>query len=154
MARQDSTLEATEDMLVEAWQLLMRLPDRERGFLASGSRTCLPQPIRDVITDYADLDARPRPQLGRRDMALVHEVFLAPRCLMMLVEPQHARLFGMVLAAKAGRMAAGFDWSDIWERMGGRRCKATSDGLRARYEGCLRRIATVLALAEMAQHAA
>lgn len=148
MARADATFEAVEEMLIEAMGLLRRLPDKERGWLASGSRSCVPDVIRDKQSDYADADAQPRLQLSRREMALVEEVFLAARCLTLEIAPANLALVAMVLQAKGGRMAGGFEWSDIWIRMGGRRLGVTSDALRARYDRSLGRIAVRLAREE------
>lgn len=141
MARKDRELEGAEDMLVEAWGYLMRLPDRDYGFLSSGQRSWWPAIVRDRVTDYAD-DSAPRlPGLGRREMALVGRVFLDDDCLMMEVVPDLRGLMALVLAMKARPSRGGFRWEHVWEAMGGRAAGVTSDGLRARYERCLGRIA-------------
>lgn len=161
MARQDDMMRAAEATMIEAWQLLYRLPDRERGWLKSGSRSCLPEPIRERWLGTVDPelalelglampepDAAPRPQLGRREMALVDRAWLRSGCLAEAVLPQHRRLFALVIATKAGRQPGGFKWSDIWQRFGGRACGATSDALRARYEASLGRVAVRLGVME------
>ncbi len=141
MARQAEVIEAAEEMLIEAWELLMRLPDRERGFLSAGSRSGWPEVLRDVVTDYADGDARPRMSLNRREMAIVGRVFLDVGCLAMEVAPANRRLFALVLAMKAreGRVW----WDQIWVALGGKRLGVTSDCLRMRYDRSLARLAFV-----------
>ena len=154
MARQNDAIEAAEEMMIEAWQLLMRLPDREKGWLKSGSRSCLPAPIQERREWYIDPelaeklgmeveepDARPRQQLGRREMALIERAFLNPHCLAEAVLEPHRSLFAMVISIKAGRQAGGFRWSDVWVRYGGKGKQVTSDALRARYEASLGRVA-------------
>lgn len=150
MARQDRQLEATEEMLIEAWRLLMRLPDRDRGWLASGQRSAWPAMVKDIFADYADLDATPRLQLGRREMAIVGRVFLDPGCLVMEIAEANRRLVALVLARKAGRMPGGFRWEDVWEAMGGRSSHTTTDALRVRYERVLARLTVVQAQREAA----
>ena len=44
--RSDDLLALGEETMIEAWRLLLRLPDREKGWLASGSRSSLPAPLR------------------------------------------------------------------------------------------------------------
>ena len=144
MARQDSRFAIVEETAIEAWGLLMRLPDRERGFLTSGSRSALPAPIRDRITDYADVDAVPRRQLGRREMALVGEWFLDPECLVMEIAPSNRALVALVLTMRGRRGGGGFEWSEVWTVLGGRRLGVTSDALRMRYERSMGRIAAVI----------
>lgn len=144
MARQDPVLEAAEDMMIEAWALLMRMPDQERSWLASGGKSGWPDIVRDKIMDYADIDARPRLQLGRREVALVDRVFNDPGCLVMEIAPDNRALVGIVLMMKSRHEVGGFRWERVWEVLGGQRSGATTDGLRRRYERSLR----VLAVAE------
>lgn len=131
-------------MLLEAWELHMRLPDRERGWLASGSRSGWPQIVRDRLEgDYPDIDARPRQQLSRREMALVDRVFLSDACLTLEVAPALRPLIAVVLALKARPGAGGFSWPRVWGALGGRDAGVTSDALRMRYERVLRQLALV-----------
>lgn len=162
MARQNELVEVAEGVMIEAWQLLMRLPDRERSWLKSGSRGSLPAPVRDRWLGTIDAELAlelglaapddapaPRPQLGRREMALVRRAWWQRDCLAEAVLPEHRKLFAMVIAAKAGRQPGGFRWSDIWVRFGGNpRCGFTKDTLRSRYEASLGRVAVRLALLE------
>lgn len=134
-----------EETMIEAWRLLLRMPDREKGWLKQGTQSWWPEIVRDIQADYADAEATPRTSLGRREVARVERAFVVPLCLAEAVPAPHRRLFMMVIAAKAGRMPGGFQWSDIWERMGARKCGTTSDGLRARYEAALRCVAIRIA---------
>jgi hypothetical protein len=140
MARQRVDIEQAEAMMVEAWELLMRLPDRERGFLSAGSRSGWPDTLREAW-EYPDADERPRLQLNRREMALVGRVFLDPGCLTMEIAADNRRLVALVLAmiAREGRVW----WDKVFIAMGGKRIGVTSDALRRRYERSLARIAVL-----------
>lgn len=144
MARKDQAIEEIEEMLLEAWELHMRLPDRERGWLASGSRSGWPQIVRDRLEgDYPDVDARPRQQLSRREMALVDRVFLSDACLTLEVAPVLRPLLAVVLALKVRPGAGGFSWPRVWGALGGRESGVTSETLRKRYERLLTQLALV-----------
>lgn len=154
--RKRDALGRTEEMMVEALGLLMRLPDRERGFLGSGSRSGWPEVLR-VFGAHGDADypegfdpatgqveARaPRVQLDRRQVKLVEQVFLDAPCLVEEVVPDNRALVGRVLDMV--RREGQPDWARIWTAMGGRRCGVTSDALRMRYERSLARLGTVAA---------
>lgn len=139
MARQDGELEAFEEMLVEAFGNLLRLPDRERGFLLSGRRTWWPQIVRDRVTDYGDSEAAPRRQMSRREADLVRDLFEREGCLVEVVPVERRALVGLVLTMRV-RRGGQWTWADVWRALGGRACGATSDGLRSRYETQLRRM--------------
>jgi hypothetical protein len=146
MARRDAAIEAMEEQLLEAWDLLMRSPDRERAFLHSGRRSAWPEILRDRVTDYADDDARPRLQLNRRQVALRDRVFVDVDCLTMAIAPTLLPMVATVLAMKARPGAGGFRWERVWEALGGRESGTTTDGLAKRYERVLRRLIVVEAL--------
>lgn len=151
MARADAWLEEVEDMLVEAWGYLTRLPDRERGWLASGSRSQWPDVVRDPVTDYMTDDA-PRLPLGRREMAMVGKCYTDEACLVMMLDAPLRPLLAVVLGMKARPERGGFKWERVWEWMGGKACGVTSDALRGRYERALRTIAVEVSRREaMAQ---
>ena len=143
MGRRDPVLEATEELLLEAWQLLMRSPDQERGWLASGKRSWWPQIIRDKIMDYADEDARPRLQLGLREVRLRDRVFVDVGCLAEEIAPANRPLVSVVLTMKTWRDVGGFRWEGVWEALGGRESGTTTDGLKVRYQRTLKRLAAV-----------
>lgn len=143
MARRDPVLEATEDMLIEAWELLMRSPDQERGFLLSGTRSGWPQIIRDKIMDYGDPDARPKLQMGLRQVRLRDRVFVDVGCLAEEIAPAHRKLVAVVLTMKTWRDVGGFRWEAVWEALGGRESGTTTDGLRRAYERTLARLGAI-----------
>lgn len=143
MGRRDPELEATEEMMLEAWQLLMRSPDQERGWLLSGQRSWWPQIIRDRIMDYADDDARPRLQMGRREVRLRDRVFVDVGCLAEEIAPANRPLVAVVLTMKTWRDVGGFRWESVWEALGGRESGTTTDGLKVRYQRTLKRLAAV-----------
>ncbi|MDP3550622.1 MAG: hypothetical protein Q8R81_09515 [Novosphingobium sp.] len=143
MARRDPVIEATEDMLLEAWELLMRSPDQEKGWLGSGTRSWWPQIIRDKIMDYADEDARPRLQMGLKQVRLRDRVFVDVGCLAEQIAPADRALVAVVLTMKTWRDVGGFRWERVWEALGGRESGATTDGLRVRYERTLRRLGAI-----------
>lgn len=151
MARKDQAVEAVEEMLLEAWELHLRLPDQERGWLASGSRSGWPEIVRERLAgDHPDFEARPRQQLSRRQMALVERVFLAEQCLALEVAPALRPLVAVVLALKSRPGAGGFSWPRVWGVLGGRESGVTSDALRVRYERVLRQLAAVATVRERA----
>jgi hypothetical protein len=146
MARRDRELEAIENDLVDAWRMLRCLPDRERGFLSSGSRSAWPEIVKDVQSDYADQEAVPRRRLSRSDMAMLDRVFALSggRPALDAVRVRDRKLFALVMARKAGAMAGGFAWEDVWEALGGKAIGATTAALRSRYEDALKAVAGVL----------
>lgn len=149
MARRDPVIEAMEETLLEAWGLLMRSPDQERGWLTSGARSWWPQIVRDRVTDYADGDARPALQMGLREVGLMNRVFVDVGCLAEEIAPANRALVAVVMTMKTWRDVGGFRWERVWEALGGRESGATSDGLRVRYERTLRRLATIETVREL-----
>ena len=113
MARQDPRLEAAEDELIDCWRMLHCVPDRDRGFLTSGSRSALPDPIRDRITDYPDA-AAPRRTLTTREVARVNAMFDGPRCIIVrAVAARDMRLVETVIRIRASQPSSGFGWDDV-----------------------------------------
>ena len=131
-------------MLVEAWGYLLRLPDRDRGWLNSVSRGQWPDIVRDPVEDYTDKD-EPRLPLGRREMNMVGKCYTDEGCLVMALDAPLRPLLAVVLGMKARPERGGFKWESVWERMGGRACGVTSDALRGRYERSLRAMAVEVA---------
>ena len=144
MARQDSGLEAFEAEMIEAFRLLARLPG-ERPRLASLQ---WPPMVKDLQADYADEGPPRRSGLTRSEYALVERVFLSPGCVTSVVAPERMQLCRMVLAAKAWPERRGFRWEAVWQALGGKRCGATTDTLRQRWETCLARMAWQMELLE------
>lgn len=150
--------------MIAAWQLLRALPDRERGWLASGGRGSLPAPVRERWLGSIDPELAlelglmlpddappPRLQLGRAEVARVERAFVRPDCLAEAVPAAHRRLFMAVIRAKAGPLPGGFRWGDIGRALYGRdwataRSPATSDALRMRYQAALGAVGVRLVL--------
>lgn len=142
MARQDDRLHQMEEMLIEAWNLLVRMPDRERGWLRSGSRSQWPEHLREWW-EYADGETQPVTVISRWEMRLVERVFLSAGCLTEQVGADARRLLGLVIAMRARPDAGGFRWEAVWQRMGGQASGTTVDAIRRRYDRALARLATV-----------
>ena len=143
MARQDGWIEAVEEMLLDSWRLLQRMPDREKGFLKSGSGTWWPDIVRTKEEDWPGNDAPRAAGLGRREVALVEAVWTGADALVKIVPADRTRLVGTVIAMKARPERAGFRWERVWQALGGRASGLTSDAMRSRYETQLARMAAV-----------
>lgn len=145
------TFDDAELLLEEAFSVLAALPDRERGFLSAGSRSCWPAILRDVQADYADADAVPRRQLTRKDMALAELVLTGEGALFMAVPVAQRRLVARVVGMRLAQGGAGFSWSAVWQwddrlrRTEGRH-RVTSDAVRKSYGRA------ITALAEAMDH--
>jgi len=148
MSRRNDRIDAIEDLLIEAWQLLMRSPDPERGWLASGSRSWWPAIVREKFGDYADPDEAPRLQLGRREVGLRDMVFVDTDCLALQIAPDNRALVATVLMMKSRHEVGGFRWERVWETLGGRRLGVTTDALRMRYERSLSLVGVEMARRE------
>lgn len=140
------TWQDAEDALLEAVELLGRMPDRERGFLSAGSRSSMPQFIRDAQADYGDDDAVPRPGLTRGEVGRVDAMLVDPDAHVMAVPAGKRALLGRVLVAKLDPRGEGFRWERIWEwddkrrRVSGER-RVTLDAVRRAYERAVERVA-------------
>lgn len=151
------TWQDAEDALVEAFELLGALPDRESGWLAAGKgRNCSNWPaiVREVRAgDYGDgqgLGAeRPvRRRIGTREMAFLDRVLLGTEALALAIPEQHRRLVGRVVAMKKWS-AGGFYWEDVRAALGGRAAGVPSgDALRMRYERAIAKVAAEMARRE------
>ena len=128
-------------MLTAAVEYLGALPDRERGFLTAGSRSSWPAIVRDMQADYADAEARPSPQLSRRQVRLVEQMLTGAKPLADAVPEGHRALVGRVIAMKRWPGPDGFGWDRVWQVMGGRSTGVTSDTLRKRYERAIGKLA-------------
>jgi hypothetical protein len=140
--RSDDLHKLAEETMIQAFRLLLRMPDREKGWLRSGHGMKWPAMVKDVQADYADPDAAPRLQLGKADVERMERAWVHELCYAEAVPVHHQKLFMTVLAAKAGRQPGGFRWEDVGEKLYGRawgtaRCDATTDALRMRYAACL-----------------
>lgn len=138
-----------EAALLEAVELLGRMPDRERGFLGAGSKCSMPEFIRDAQADYADGDARPRKGLTRAEVALVERMLIDPKAHVMAVPAGKRALLGRVLVGKLDGRGEGFRWERVWEWDDKRRRAAgdkrvTLDAVRRAYERAVGRVAVAM----------
>lgn len=143
------TWQDAEDALLQAVELLGRMPDKERGFLAAGSKSSMPEFIRDAQADYADAEARPRKGLTRAEVALVERMMLDPDAAVMAVPAGKRALLGRVLVGKLDGRGEGFRWERVWEwddrrrRAAGER-RVTLDAVRRAYERAVGRVAVAM----------
>ena len=143
------TWQDAEDALMAAVEYLGAMPDRDRSFLAAGSRSCWPAIVRDVQADYADGEASPSPQLTRRCASLVERMLTGERPLADAIPEGHRSLVGRVIVMKRWPGPEGFGWDRVYRLMGGemynvaRRqvTRTTSDGMRKAYERAITRLA-------------
>lgn len=144
------TWQDAEDQLLAAIEYLGAMPDRERGFLSAGSRSCWPEIVRSVRDgDYGEGQGygeavRPRGQLGRKEATLLDRMLLSPDAVALVIKEANRRLVGRVLVAKLDGRGAGFSWSRIWEMEGGFSSETTTDALRMRYERAVGKVACEL----------
>ena len=144
----DVTWQQAEDAMTAAFEYLRAMPDRERGFLAAGSRSCWPAIVRDLQADYADVEAVPSAQLTRRMMAHLGAMLLNGDAAALAVPEAHRALVGRVVVLKRWPGPDGFGWDVVWKgedrrsrRAGLGRLTLTSDALRKRYERAIGRVA-------------
>lgn len=148
------TWQEAEDTLTAAVEYLGAMPDRERSFLAAGSRSGWPSIVRDLQSDYADAEASPSPQLTRRCANLVERMLTGERPLADAIPEGHRALVGRVIVMKRWPGPDGFGWDRIFQVMGGelynlaRRqvLATTSDGMRKAYERAIQRLAVRMQL--------
>lgn len=137
------TWQEAEDALIGAFEYLAALPDRQAGLLSAGSRSAWPQVLRIMQEDYPD--ARPpQVRVGKREMALLEAMLLGPRACALAVAPGQRSFVGRVIVMKRWQSPGGFEWSEVWQREGGRSCGGTSDALRKRYERAVSRVAAAM----------
>jgi hypothetical protein len=128
--------------IVEAWQLLARMPDRETGWLSSGTSSLWRMVTRDLGTEGAIAagEEPTLPGLTTREVDRMNET---------LEWLQHTperdrKLVGLALHQLA-RGAKRVNWRSILPRLG---LKRGSDGLRMRYGRALNRICVALNAAD------
>ncbi|TZG26494.1 hypothetical protein FYJ91_16360 [Sphingomonas montanisoli] len=117
--------------LVDAMDVLRRLPDREAGWL----RTSTMSLWRQVQADWTETAAADRPlvtcaltrnEVGLADEALGWVAAYVPTGVT-------RQIVGLALMQLARTGSDRVEWSPIWERMGGHDGGWTTDGLRMRY---------------------
>lgn len=151
------TWQQAEDALIAAVEYLALLPDRERGYLAAGKRSCWPAIIKDVQSDYADGEVAPSASLSRRMLDHLNRMLLDPQAAAMAVPEGQRALVGRVLVLKRWTPASGFGWDIVWRgedrrsrELGQGKLTCTSDALRKRYERAVARVALVMDRAQVA----
>lgn len=149
----DVSWQDAEDALIAAVEYLAVLPDRDRGFLSAGSRSCWPEIVRERW-EYADAEAQPSPALTRRRVAFVERILLGERAAALAVPEAHRRLVGRVVTWKRWPGPDGFGWERVWEAEGGRASGTTSDALRKRYERAVGKVAVRMSVLGIALEAA
>lgn len=141
------TFDLVEEKMVEAWGFLMRLPDRERGWMASCSRSSLPAVVRTVRDgDYLET-TNGRPGLRTHEVTLVDRALIGEGAWIEWVPTRDRELVATVLTVKGWHVAGGFTWSDVAEEMD---WAAGPDALRMRYNRAVSRIAAKLDKAKVA----
>lgn len=152
------TWQEAEDTLTAAVEYLFALPDRERGFLAAGTRTGWPTIVRDLQADYPD-DVPPSPQLTRRNVNLVERMLTGEHPLANAVPERHRALVGRVIVMQRWPGPDGFGWDLVWRSMRGelynlaRRqvLPATSESMRAAYSRGIQRVAMAMEHSQLSQ---
>lgn len=151
------TWQEAEDTLTAAVEYLFALPDRERGFLAAGSRSGWPAIVRDLQADYPD-DVPPSPQLTRRNVNLVERMLTGESPLANAIPERHRALVGRVIVMQRWPGPDGFGWDLVWRRMGGELFNqvrgmvlpATSESMRKAYSRAIERLAIAIQASGMA----
>lgn len=153
-SKQDAfvTWQEAEDALTASLEYLGALPDHERSFLAAGSRSAWPAIVRDIQADYADAEAKPSPQLTRRQVRLVEAMLLCERPIANVIPEQHRAFVGRVLVMQRWPGPDGFGWDRVYRSQGGllfnlvrkQELPTTSDGMRKAYERAVGRVAVAL----------
>jgi len=147
-----TTWRQAEDALTAAVEYLAAMPDRERGFLLAGSRSCWPQVVRSernwdfYLVDAADAPFDPSPALSRRMAAHVEAMLLGERAAINVLaerKPGHAGLVGLVVRMKRWPGVDGFTWQAVFRakrglihdhRLGRAVPAASFDAYRKAYE--------------------
>lgn len=147
-----------EDALFAAFEYLGAMPDRERGYLSAGSRSCWPAIMRDAQLDYAEgqgFGAAPPPpsaRLTRRHASLVERMLTGEKPLANAIPEGHRALVGRVAMMKLYPGADGFGWDRVYRALGGKlfnlvrreELPTTSDSMRKAYERAIQRVAQAL----------
>ena len=151
------TWEEARDLLEAAFEYMAALPDSERGFLAAGygrRMTSWPEVVRDMLSDYADVDAQPSVQLTRKRAALVERMLTGERPLANAIPEGHRALVGTVCAMRLWPRGEPFSWTAVFIALDGKlwsvrdRCerKVTADAMRKAYERAIGKLTVALDL--------
>lgn len=130
-----------EARLMEAMTLLMRSPDRERGWIGGGGSSIW-RMVQDDMSNDPAADDRPiitraftRQQQDRAAEALEWVVAWVP-------SGPTRRALGLALVSRVLGDGGRPDWPWIWQRMGGKAGGWTAEGLRKRYSRAITLICT------------
>lgn len=135
------TFALVEEKMIEAWGFLMRLPDRERGWMASSARSSMPAVVRSNRDgDYFETQ-QGRPGLRSHEVTLVERALIGEGAWIEWVPTRDRELVATVLTVKGWHVSGGFAWSDVAEEMA---WVAGPDALRMRYNRAVSRIAARL----------
>lgn len=151
------TWQEAEDTLLAAFEYLGAMPDRERGYLSAGSRSCWPAIMREA-QDYAEgqgfgsAPPPPSPRLTRRHANLVERMVTGAKPVANAIPEGHRALVGRVAMMKLYPGADGFGWDRVWRALGGKlynlarreELPTTSDSMRKAYERAIQRVAQAL----------
>jgi hypothetical protein len=121
-----------EERLIDAWQLLARMPDRERAWLASGTMSLWRMVTRDLVEGSGDDAPVERSGLTTREVDRMNEAL----GWLDHVAEQDRKLIGLAIGQLA-RGSARVSWRVILRDMG---LKHGRDGLRKRYGRALQQI--------------
>lgn len=141
------TFALVEEKLIEAWGFLQRMPDRERAWLASCSRSSMPAVVRSVREgDYFEA-TKGRPGLRTHEVTLVERALIGEGAWIEWVATRDRELVATVLMVKGWHVSGGFHWSDVADEMD---WEAGPDALRKRYSRAVGRIAAKLDASKVA----
>lgn len=119
------TFDGVQERLIEALQLLARMPDRERGWLSSGTSSLWRMVQRDLVDGAADDEPRVRSGLTSVEVDRMNEALAWVE----QVDERDRKLVGLAVGQLA-RGAKRVSWRAILPQLG---LRLGADGLRMRY---------------------
>jgi len=142
------TWQDAEDALLEVMGLDRLMPDRERGFLAAGSRSTMPQPVRSV-RDGEYPEATGRRGLRAAEVDRINGLGHVVASLAGSAAGLDTLLVRKVLTAKLAERGGGFTWDVIWQwddqrRRAARMPRRTQDAVRMAYRRAVAAVAVAL----------
>lgn len=136
------TFELVQERLVEAWRMLMRMPDREKGWLSSGTMSLWRMVTRDLTEAAADETPIARTSLTSREVDRMNETL----AWLDHVDEGDRKLVGLAIRELANG-ASRVRWRELNRHFGRRR--GTGDLLRMRYSRAIAKICKALGAAEI-----
>lgn len=145
------TWQEAEDALMAAFEYLSGMPDRDRAFLAAGTRSAWPEIVRESW-EYADAEASPSVRLSRRNAEHVDRFLTGPAPLANVIAEQHRAFVGRVVSMQLWPGPDGFGWDRVFRMQRGvlfnlvRKAElpTTSDGMRKAYERAVGKVAVAM----------